>query len=231
MLLIYIVIIILLCILISVSKKEHLTSQVIVASYLQYDSIPLAPTYVVKQYPTYELGLLDYNNACITTNTTGTLGSTIPPCKGSMTGSIFSTDLTIPSFSQTQVAKLYYIIVEFNITTPKIQPLNWVDKNVGFSEEDRDVLAQIIDYCGQTPGDIKSMSQKDIVANQGSCLDYYVTSITQYSVFLDNFKMNIFFHPVLYGNFTEEFPINLKNQPSFTTSYSPLYQYVKNNNI
>ena len=229
---IYILIILLLCILIFVSRKEHLTSQILVASYLQYDSIPVPPMYIVKQYPTYELGLLDYNNACVTTNMVGTLGSTIPPCTtGSLIGSIFSTDLTIPAFFQTQVAKLYYIIVEFNVTTPKIQPFNWTDKNVGFSEEDRDVLAQIIDYSGQTPGDIKSIRQKDIIVNQGSCLDYYVTSITQYSVFLDNFDMNIFVHPVLYGNFTEEFPINLKNQPSFTTSYSPLYQYVKNNNI
>ena len=226
--------IVLLCILILVSKKkERLVGQIFVASYLPYDSIPVLPTYVVKQYPTYESGLVDYNNACSLTNTVGTLGSTIPPCAtGSLTGSIFSTDTSIVAFSKTQIANLYCIIVEFNITTPKIQPLNWVDKNVGFSEEDRDVLAQIISYSGQIPGDIKSIQQNDIIANQGSCLDYYVTSITQYSVFLDNLNNNnIFVHPVMYGSFTGEFPINLQNQPPFTTSYSPLYQYVKNNNI
>ena len=225
--------IVLLCILILVSKKrEQLTGQIFVASYLSYDSIPVPPTYVIKQYPTYESGLIEYTNACSTTNTLGTLGSTIPPCTtGSNTGSIFSTDINIVAFSKTQVAKVYYIIVEFNITTPKIQPLNWVDKNVGFSEEDRDIFAQIINYSGQTPGDIKSIQHSDIIANQGACLDYYVTSITQYSVFLNNFNNNIFVHPVMYGSLIEEFPINLKNQPPFATSYSPLYQYVKNNNI
>lgn len=122
---------------------------------------------------------------------------------------------------------IYYVIIEFQgqATTPSPE-VDWTGKNVGVSEEERDVLASVILETGQMPGDIALYSQTECIQQQDkACLDFYLTTVSETTRFFSSLSRPFTMHPVrVKGMSTKPYPF-----PSgeLVTSFQPLYLYTK----